>query len=47
LRLSRATESVALRHRNIVAADAVAVAKLIDANQIGNRRLRADCIASE
>jgi hypothetical protein len=40
-------ERVALRHRYVVAADAVAVPKLIDADKIGNRLVQAAGVAVE
>ena len=38
-------ERVALRHRDVVAADAVAVAKLIDADEIGDRLVQGERVA--
>ena len=40
-------ERVALRDRDVVAADAVAVAKLIDADKIGDRLVQAPSVAVE
>ena len=40
-------ERVALRHRNVVAADAVAVTELIHANEIGHGLLQRDRVAIE
>ena len=40
-------ERVALRHRHVVAADAVAVAKLVDADKIGDRLVQAASVAVE
>jgi hypothetical protein len=40
-------ERVALRHRDVVAADAVAVPKLIDADEIGDRLVQGERVAVE
>jgi hypothetical protein len=40
-------ERVALSHRDIVAADAVAVPKLIDTHKIGNRLVQVEGVAVE
>jgi hypothetical protein len=40
-------QGVALRHRDVVAADAIAVAKLIDADQIGDGGLELRGISIE
>ena len=38
--LDQRLERVALRDRDVVAADAIAVAELVHANEVGDRRLQ-------
>ena len=45
--LDERLERVALRHRDVVAADTVAVAKLIDADKIGDRLVQGERVAVE